>query len=237
MTEYSNYMKQFSLNFIAFALLTALLLTSPAISLAQGGLSGQLVVIGGNIQDQNNFVTVNNENALSGRTVFSPAAITTAPGANAKIILAKLGSTILFSPSSATNLTFDNSSINVAVTSGTVTVQNIGQTKVNLSAPGGTIAFTNQPSAAQISVIGGKTQVCVSEGEVLYNGSSITAGLASCGATANKPLPKTNNTQPPSTGGPNYLVFGLIGAAVAAAIVGVVVLNNNNNSTPVSPTV
>ncbi len=236
-------MKQFSLNFIAAALLTALLLTSPTILLAQSAPSGQLVVIGGNAKDQTNLVTVNNENALSGRTVFSPASITTAPDANAKIILARLGSTILFSPGSTTNLTFDNATVNVSVTAGTVTVQNIGRTKINLSAPGGTVVFTNQPSAAQVSVIGGNTQVCVSEGEVSYNGASITAGLSSCGATAaTKPLLKTNNTPPPSTstGSPNYILFGLLGVAIAAVITGVVIAGNKNNDPPpvmVSPTV
>ena len=235
-------MKRVNLNFLIFGLIAALLLTSPTVLLAQSGTTGQLVVTGNNSRTPDNFVTVNGDNALSGRTVFSPAKIATSPDANAKIILSKLGSTVIFSPGSTMNLSFTNNSISGDVSSGTVTIQNIGQTKVNITTSGGAVVFSSQPSAVQISVSNGKTQVCVIDGETTYNNTVIAAGQVQCATppVAGNAVPQTNTppTGSAAGGSPNYLLFGLIGAAVAAVVIGVVVANNGGggSTTPVSPT-
>jgi len=228
-------MKSLNIKFLVIALVGAMLMTSPTFLLAQGAPTGQLVVSGNNFKTQGNFVTVNNENSLSGRTVFSPAKIVTSPEANAKVILTKLGSTILFSPNSTMNLSFDNESITGDISSGKITIQNIGQTKINLTTPGGAVIFSSQPTSIEISVINGKTVVRTDDGEVSYNGNRIAAGQNS-GGTPNSSAPSAGQTA--ASSGPNYLLIGGIVAAVAAAVViGVVIANNDDdNSTVVSPT-
>ena len=229
-------MNQLNLKIFIFGLIGVLLMTSPAFLLAQSAVAGQLVVTGNTAKTTGNFASVNGENALSGRTVMSPAKIVTSPDANAKVILTKLGSTILFAPGSTMNLTFDNTNIGGTISAGTVTVQNIGQTKVNITTSGGAVIFSNQPSSVQISVTNGATQVCVIDGEAVYNNTRIAAGQNSCGS---QPVGNAANTaaQPGgAAGSPNYLLFGIIGAAVAAVVIGIAVSNGGDNSTPVSPT-
>ena len=87
------------------------------------------------------FVTVNNEKISSGRSIMSPADITTAQ-TSAKISLARTG-LIRIAPNSKMNLYFENASISGDFLQGSVTVDALPFTKFNILTADGAITASN----------------------------------------------------------------------------------------------
>ncbi len=65
--------------------------TSPNFMLAQEKLLGELTIEKNASADDEQFVTVNGERVISGRSIMSPAEIETSPQTTAKISIAKTG--------------------------------------------------------------------------------------------------------------------------------------------------
>ncbi len=103
-------------------------------------LAGDVKAAGELIVNGNNVVTVNGEAAKSGRTIFTSSIISTPADTAATLNLGKAG-TIELAAGTSVTLSFDANSINVDLTSGSVTNLRSAQA-VNVNARGTVKAIT-----------------------------------------------------------------------------------------------
>lgn len=75
-------MKKYIYNTVAFSLILTILTTSPLFLIAQGRLAAELTFTKNTAED---YVSVNGERIVSGRSILSPSEIITSAQANAKI--------------------------------------------------------------------------------------------------------------------------------------------------------
>ncbi len=183
------------------------------------------------------FITLNGERVVSGRSVMSPADIETPVQTAAKISLPKTG-IIKISPASKMNLYFENASISGDFLKGNMTVDALPFTKFNILTPEGAITASdvNNENVFVVNLIDNKTQVNVLAGEVLFNGILVIAGQTYPAQNADADPAKKNN----NAGGANSnsLIYIVLGAAGAAALIAALSLSgggsdNNSNVSPI----
>ncbi len=215
--------------FIAFSLITAILLAMPRVLAAQNPLVGELIITKNSPDD---FVTVNGERAVSGRSVTSPSDIVTSAGATAKLLLPQTG-TVSIAPGSKVNLSFVSSSIAGDFLAGEVTIETAPNTAINLFPPDGTITTPNrgQANTVRVSIQNGVTRVDTIKGEVLFNIVLVSAGESYSPATNAR-----TTTDSDKSGGYNpLLIFGVLGAVAGAVIIALSVSSNKDDNPTVSP--
>ena len=208
----------------------------PKFVYAQEKLLGELTIENNAAVAGDQFITLNGERVLSGRSVMSPADIETPAQTAAKISLPKTG-IIKVSPASKMNLYFENASISGDFLKGNITVDALPYTKFNLLTPEGAITASNltNENVFVVNLIGNKTQVNVLSGEVLFNGVLVIAGQTYPAQTADANPVKNTNT---GGAGSNNLIYIVLGAAGAAALIAALSLSgggsdNNSNVSPI----
>lgn len=214
--------------FITLVLIAVILFIMPQVSSAQKQLVGELVITKTSPED---FVTVNGERAVSGRSVTSPSDIATSPGATAKLSLPQTG-TILIAPNSKLNLSFVNMSIAGDFLAGQATVETEPNTAINLFPPDGTITTPNrgQVNAVRVLIENGATRVETLKGAVLFNIVLVSAGESYSPASNNRAAADSD-----SSGVSPYLIFGVLGAVGAAVLIALSVSSNDGDNPTVSP--
>lgn len=112
-------------NLLVATLNFTLLATTSMFALAAPGnqLSGEIIISGAMVDGSKPSVTVNGENAVSGRTFFSGSVIETPANSTATLNLGKLGQ-IFVSPNSTLSLTLTENNIGGKLTSGNIQVFN-----------------------------------------------------------------------------------------------------------------
>lgn len=218
--------------FIAFCLIAAVLFAMPRVLTAQQRLVGELIITKNSPDD---FVTVNGERAVSGRSVTSPADIVTSAGATAKLVLPQTG-TISIAPNSKLNLSFVDSSIAGDFLAGEATIETAPNTAINIFPPDGTITTPNraQVNTVKISVQNGATRIDTLKGEVLFNIVLVSAG-ESYSPTTNSPTTAVADADKKSGGYNPLLIFGVLGAVAGAVIIALSVSSNDKSNPIVSP--
>ena len=115
---------------LSMCLVVATIATYSMVSLANSErIAGELLVSGKNVNGQAPFVTINNEAAQSGRSVFSSSTVSTPENASAIINLGKAGK-IELAPNTTLTLTFNEKAISGDLVSGRVTVLSAGENVV-----------------------------------------------------------------------------------------------------------
>ena len=120
-------------NLLVATLNFTLLATTSMVALAAPGnqLSGEIIISGAMVDGSKPSVTVNGENAVSGRTFFSGAVIETPANSTATLNLGKLGQ-IFVSPNSTLSLTLTENNIGGKLTSGDIQVFNNDGVAINI---------------------------------------------------------------------------------------------------------
>lgn len=218
---------------IIHSLIFAIVAVMPQVLTAQNQIVGELTITKNSPED---FVTVNGERAVSGRSITSPSDIVTSAGATAKLLIPQTG-TISIAPNSKLNLSFVNSSIAGDFLAGEVTIETAPNTAINLFPPDGTITTPNrgQINAVKVSVANGATRVDTLKGEVLFNIVLVSAG-ESYSPTANNKAAATATDSDKSGGYNPLLIFGILGAVGAAALIALTVSSSSKDNPTVSPT-
>jgi hypothetical protein len=219
---------------IGFCLTLIFMLSSPHYLIAQNKLVGELVITK---TSPEGFVTVNNERAVSGRSITSTSEIVTSSQASAKVLLPQTG-TILVSPNSRLILSFINLSISGDLSYGEVTIETLPNTSLNFLVPDGAIATTNQNQANIIkaTVENKKTRIQTLTGAVSFNNVLVSAGEFYPVATNDKATSdKSVNVNSKSSKSFNpLLIIAVLGAVAAVALIAA--SSNNSESSNVSPT-
>lgn len=211
------------------------MLSSPHYFLAQNKSVGELVITK---ISPDGFVTVNKEQAVSGRSITSTSEIVTSPQASAKVLLPQTG-TILVSPNSKLILSFMNLSISGDLSYGEVTIEALPNTSLNFLVPDGTITTTNQNQASiiKVTVENKKTRIQTLTGAVNFNNVLVSAGefypvAANDKATSGKSVDVDSKN---SKSFNPLLIISVLGAVVAVALIAASSSNNSESAT-VSPT-
>lgn len=220
--------------FITFSLIIAILVAMPQVLSAQNQIVGELTITKNSPED---FVTVNGERVVSGRSITSPSDIVTSPGATATLLLPQTG-TVLIAPNSKLNLSFVNSSIAGDFLAGAVTIETVPNTAINLFPPDGTITTPNrgQVNAVKASIENGVTRVDTLKGEVLFNIVLVSAGESYSPATNSRTTAATTANSDKSGDYNPLLIFGVLGAVAGAVIIALSVSSSDNDNPTVSPT-
>jgi len=206
---------------VSLSLAVAVLCTYSMVALAapqQAAASGELSVVG--------QVTVNGTNAISGATVFSDSAITTAQGSSAVVSLGKLGRVELM-PNSSLKLTFSEGAVTGALDSGKARFStSTGVASSVVTKDGTAVADSASPNVYVVDVECGNTVVATQAGRVelragsmvkqIAAGNQDTAGMAQPGTRCTR---LTRDTGFGSlSGGSLALLLLAVGGAIAAAI-------------------
>ncbi len=228
-----NVMKTTIYKAFAVVLLFTFLLALPKNNVAQEKVSGELTIENNVSAIGEQFVTVNNERVISGRTIVSPAEIETPAQTAAKVTIAKTGF-IRLAPGSKMNLYFENAGISGDFLQGNVTVDALPFTKFNILTSDGAISTSNinNENVFVINLVNGKTQVKVLSGEVLFNGTLLIAGQTFPTDVGNSNTKKDDN---PGGVGSSNIILIVLGVAAAAAVVAAVSLSGGNDNNSVSP--
>lgn len=161
-------------NFIAFGLTIILMTASSMVVFAKttGNPMGELTVSGG--EGANAFVTLNGDQAFTGRTFISGGTISTPDATTATVRLGSAG-VVNISPNSAISLSFDAGSITGTLSAGSVKVFGNDGVDVKINTPEGVIdndgsresMFTVNLSDGQVSGITEKGSVNLNNGETI----------------------------------------------------------------------
>ncbi|CAN5168977.1 hypothetical protein BH20ACI1_BH20ACI1_19550 [soil metagenome] len=219
---------------IAILFLFVVLLGSPKSIIAQDKLLGELTIENNVSAIGEQFVTVNNERVISGRSIMSPAELETPTQTAAKVTIAKTGF-IRIAPSSKMNLYFENASISGDLLRGNLTVDALPYTKFNIITPDGAVTASNinNENVFVINLADSKTQVKVLSGEVLFKGTLLVAGQTFPTEIGNSDAKKDDNS---GSAGSSNIIYIVLGAAAAAAVIAAVSLSGgNDNNSVVSP--
>lgn len=220
---------------ISLSLFIAILTVSPGILSAQNKrLAGELTVIKNTTStNTEDYVTVDGQRALSGRSIMSPSEIVTSPQASAKISLGQTGN-VLISPNSKVNLSFVNSSIAGELTTGEITVETLPNTTLNIFTRDGAITTPNrsQANTVKISIKNGETQVNTVAGQVMFNNVLVSTG---------ETFPLRTNDRADSAASSHdgvnpLLIVGILGAVAGAVLIALTVSSGGNGTPTVSPT-
>lgn len=225
--KYSGY------KILSIFLLFVFLFAFPKDIFAQEKLLGDLSIETNVSAIGEQFITVNNERVLSGRSIMSPAELETPAQTAAKISLAKTGF-IKIAPSSKMNLYFENASISGDFLQGNITVDALPFTKFNITTPEGAITASNinNENVFVVNLENNKTQIKVLSGEVLFSGKLLAAGQ-----TFPTQIDNSNAKKDDSSGGAgsSNVIYIILGAAAAAAVIAAVSLSGGSDNNSVSP--
>jgi len=227
-------MKTLVRKFITLSLVITTLTLSPLFLFAQNKLTGELLITK---ISADGFVSVNGEQAASGRSITSASEIVTSPQANAKVLLPQTG-TVLIAPNSRLNLSFVSSSISGDLTSGEITIETAPNTTLNFLTPDGTITLpvTNQANVIKVKVEKNKTQIQTLTGQANFNNISIPAGEF-YPLNSGAPAAPAANAAGSSAGFNPLVIVGLLGAVGVVALVALAGGSKDSSSPPVvSPT-
>ena len=207
----------------------------PKYIVAQDKLLGELTIENNTSVSGENFITLNGERVLSGRSIMSPADIETPAQTSAKISLPKTG-IIKIAPESKMNLYFESAGLSGDFIKGSITVDALPYTKFNILTAEGAITASNinNENVFVLNKFNNKTQVNVLSGELLFNGILVIAGQTYPNQTGDSNPKKDAKTNDAGSG--NIILIAL-GAAGAVAVIAALALSgggSNNNST-VSP--
>jgi hypothetical protein len=218
---------------LSIIFLFVVLCAFPTSNNAQEKLLGELSIENNVSAIGEQFVTVNNERVISGRSIMSPSELETPAQTAAKVTIAKTGF-IRLAPGSKINLYFENASISGDLLQGNITVDALPYTKFNILTSDGAITSSNinNENVFVVNLVNNKTQVKVLSGEVLFNGTLLVAGQTFPTEIGNSDAKKDDN--PGGTGSSNILYI-VLGAAVAAAVIAAVSLSGGNDNNSVSP--
>lgn len=138
---------------LSMCLAVAITATYSMVALAGSGkIVGELTISGKSIQGENPTVTVNGENAQSGRSIFSSSTVVTSPNASAIINVAKVGKVEL-APDTKVIVSFDEKGLTGNLLTGKVTVLGANE-NISVTTPDGKVANLN----AGESAVAGKAQ-------------------------------------------------------------------------------
>ncbi len=222
--EEKSYMKNGKISnmlrgITAFGLAAILMMASSMFVLAKTGdtLMGEITVTGANKA----FITLNGDQAFSGRTFISSGTISTPEATNASIKLGKVGF-INLAPKSVLSLSFDEKSITGTLSEGSVKVFNNDGIEVKITTPQGVIGNdSTDESAFTVNVENGAVSSSAQKGSVsLNNGNTVVAVKAAQDA----------DTDGNSALGPLLILAGIVTVAVVYVIV-----SNNDDNNIVSP--
>lgn len=220
--------------YISACLFTAILITSPIFLLAQNkNPIGELTVIkNSSSTGTEEFVTIDGERAVTGRSVLSPADIVTPAQTSAKISIPQTGA-VTISPGTKVNLSFVNSSIAGDLADGEIMVETFPNTTANIFTRDGAITIPNrtEKNIFKVSVTNGAARVTTLTGQVLYEKVLVSAGETF-------PQTKTDNTNASNSSSKvnPLLIAGILGAVAAVALIALTASSNNSNNPTVSPT-
>jgi hypothetical protein len=204
--------KTWSRRFVAMSVAAAVLSVSSMITLATpGARSGELSVSGD--------VTVNNQKAISGGTIFSDSVIVTAKNSSAVVSLGKLGRVELMSNTSV-RLSFSDKSISGLLDSGSARVSSPAGVSVNLTTKDGTVMVDGtQATSFTASTENGNTLVSTQAGIAeLRSGATVTKIAAGESGVAGTPQAKSDDDDHGISGGALAALLLATGGAVAAII-------------------
>jgi len=176
-----NYKSLWLRSLTGLSLVITLLVSSSMVVLATPGnaLSGEIIVSGHSASGEKASVMLNGEKAISGRTFFSSATISTPENSSAIINLGKLGRVSL-SPNSNLSLNLSDNAISGDLTSGQVQVFNSEGVSVNIKTKDDVI--TNDSVKAgdvTVDVTSGTTSASNEVGDVYVNGEPAAAAKMS----------------------------------------------------------
>ncbi len=223
--EEKNYMKNGKISrglrgITAFGLAAILMMASSMFVLAKTGdtLMGEIIVTGAN----DAYVTLNGDQAFTGRTFISSGTVSTPDATNATIRLGKTGFVNL-APKSVLNLSFDEKSITGTLSEGSVKVFNSEGVEVKIITPEGVIGNNAAgESSFTVNVADGAVNSFADKGSVSFdNGKNVVPVIAA---------QDDDDEDGNSAVGPLLVLAGL----VTAAIVYVVFINNDDDDV-VSP--
>jgi len=227
-------MKKRIYKYISAALFAAILFTSPKFLSAQNkGLIGELTVIKNSSSTAGEeFVTIDGERAVTGRSVISPADIVTSAQTSAKISVPQTG-IVTISPGTKVNLSFVNSSIAGNLSSGEIMVETVPNTTVNIFTKDGAITIPNrtEKNVFRVSVINDAARVTTLSGQVLYEKVLVSAG---------ETFPRSNDDRTVASGDSNginpLVIIGILGGVGAVALIALSASSSNSDNPVVSPT-
>ena len=204
----------------AFGLAVILMMASSMFVLAKTGdtLMGEITVTGAN----DAYVTLNGDQAFTGRTFISSGMIATPDATTATIKLGKAGFVNL-APKSVLNLSFDEKSITGTLSEGSVKVFNSEGVEVKITTPEGVIGNNAAgESLFTVNVANGAVNSSAEKGSVsLNNGKNVVPVKAA---------QDDDDADGNSSLGPLLVLAGIVGVAVAY-----VVFTNNDDDNIVSP--
>ena len=197
-----NYRSLWLRSLTGLSLVITLFVTSSMIVLAAPGnaLSGEIIVTGVSASGEKASALLNGEKAISGRTFFSSATISTPENSSAIINLGKLGRVNL-SPNSNLILNLSDNAISGDLTAGAVKVYNSEGVSVNIKTKNDVI--TNDSATAgdvTVDVSTGTTFASNEVGDVYVNGEPAAAAKMS----------KRKR---------GWIIFGVIAAGVATGLI------------------
>lgn len=224
-------MKLYIYKLFAVLFLFVVLLGSPKSIIAQEKLLGELTIENNVSAIGEQFVTVNNERVISGRSIMSPAEIETPAQTAAKVTIAKTGF-IRLAPNSKMNLYFDNAGISGDFLQGNITVDALPYTKFNILTSDGPVTASNinNENVFVVNIVNNKTQIKVLSGEVLFNKTLLVAGQTFPTEIGSSNAKKDDN---PGGSGSSNIIYIILGAAAAAAVIAAVSLSGGKDSNSV----
>lgn len=204
----------------AFGLAAILMMASSMFVLAKTGnaLMGEITVSGEN----NAFVTLNGDQAFTGRTFISSGTISTPDATSATIKLGKAGFVNL-APKSVLSLSFDEKSITGTLSAGSVKVFNNEGVEVKITTPEGVVGNDSAgESQFTVNLENGATNGFAEKGSVSLNNGKTSVPL--------KAAQDDDDDDDNSSLGPLLIFAGVVTVAVVY-----VIFNNDNDDDIVSP--
>ena len=195
------YRSLWTRNLIGLSLVITMLISSSMVVLAAPGnaLTGEIFVTGQNVNGVKPSVLLDGENAITGRTFFSSATISTPENSSAIINLGKLGRVSL-SPNSNLILNLSENTIAGDLLAGQIQVFNSEGVSVNIKTNDDMITNdADQAGDVSVDVTSGTTVASNEAGEVFVNG-----------------VPAAAKMSKKKTG---WIIFGVIAAGVATGLI------------------
>ena len=178
-----NYKSLWLRSLTGLSLVFTLLISSSMVALAVPGnlLSGEIIVSGYDINGTEPSVSLNGENAITGRTFFSSATISTPENSSVTVNLGKLGRVSL-SPNSNLSLALTENGITGELSSGRIQVFNSEGIAVNIKTHDSVITNNfSQAGDVTVDLTSGSMVASNETGEAFVNGEPLPAKLSKQG--------------------------------------------------------
>ena len=207
-------------SFVAFCLMLMVFsTTSSVVALASDkkSVTGEITVLGHNVDGESPFIMLDGDRAFSGRTFFSSGTIATTENASANIRLGNLGF-INLTPNSTLSLSFGDNKISGNLSAGQIKVFNNEGVEVKIQTPDGIVANeANRTGNFTVNLQSGVTKTSAENGSLFFNNGKTTVPVA-----AQQDDDDDNDGNSPVV--PLLVLAGLVTAAVV-----IVVMNNDDD--------